>query len=203
VSRYVASQGGFVVTKEADRGGDAVTRVHMTVRVPSARFEATLSELRKYGAVLKEVESGKDVTEDHADTEAELRAKRKLEERLLGIVEASKTVKEMLEVEGELTRVRADIERLEGHAQYLENRAALATIDLTLVSPNQPAPADDESVSSELANAVRTAGTVFVRVTTGVIVALGALAPLSLPVLGGLVWRRRRRRLAEASFSAS
>jgi hypothetical protein len=54
------------------------------------------------------------VTEGYSDTGAQLRAKRSLEERLLAIVASAKSVKEMLEVESELARVRttSDARRL-------------------------------------------------------------------------------------------
>lgn len=199
VSRDVVSHGGFVVKKEAERSDEAVLRVDMVVRVPSSAFEATLGELRHRGTVLKESASGNDVTEEFTDTNSELRAKRKLEERLLGIVEASKTVKDMLEVENELGRVRADIEKLEGHARYLSDRAAFATIHASFVSPTQPIAEDDESVGSRLRNAVAQAKSVFVSVTAGLIVALGAVSPALIPAgLLVLAARRRRRRLALA-----
>src|SRR5262249_13336070 len=115
-------------------------------------------------------------------------------ERLLHIVDGSTSVKDMLEVENELTRVRTDIERLEGHAKLLENQASFATIHAVLASPGQPLVHDAESVASRFANAFRTSGTLFVHVTTAIIVAIGALLPIAVPTLiAWFVWRRRRR----------
>ncbi|HVU00892.1 MAG TPA: DUF4349 domain-containing protein [Polyangiaceae bacterium] len=193
-TELATTRGGFVVTKELFRTEDVVSRAHVVVRVPGAELEHTLADLRKSGTVLSETESGRDVTEEHADTEAELRAKRKLEERLLAIVSAAKSVKEMLEAETELVRVRTDIEKLEGHAQYLENRAALATLTLSVVAPNLPMAEDDETVSSRFKNAFRLAGTVFLNVSTGIVVACGAVLPFAVPIGVGIAVRRRRRK---------
>lgn len=199
VSRAVAARGGFVVTKEAARSDDAIYRVELVLRVPSADFELALAEVRRRGTVLKESASGRDVTEEYTDTEAQTRAKRRLEERLLAIVAASRSVKEMLEVETELGRVRGDIERLEGHSRYLANRASFSTIHASFVSPSQPLEVAEESVSSRLRNAMREARTVFVSVTAGLIVAMGAILPALVPVLLVMGVRRRRRRLAVES----
>jgi len=196
VSRAVAARGGFVVTKEAARSDDAIYRVELVLRLPSADFELALAEVRRRGTVLKESASGRDVTEEYTDVEAQIRAKRRLEERLLAIVAASKSVKEMLEVETELGRVRGEIERLEGHSRYLSNRASFSTIHASFVSPSQPVALAEESAGSRLRNAMREARSVFVSVTAGLIVAMGALLPALVPVLLVMGVRRRRRRLA-------
>jgi hypothetical protein len=104
IGRYVADVGGYVVNREADRSDVTVTNVAMTIRVPAPKFESALTELRRHGTVLSESATGRDVTEEFTDTEAQLKAKRRLEERLLHIVDGSGSIKDMLEVENELTR---------------------------------------------------------------------------------------------------
>lgn len=148
--------------------------------------------------MLAESASGQDVTEDFWDTEAQLKSKRHLEERLLHIVDGSGSVKDMLEVENELTRVRTDIERLEGHSRMLANRVAFATIHAKFESPIQPVTAPAESVASRLENTFEEAGSLFMHVTTGIILALGAIAPLAVPTGAVLLVLRRRRRVLTA-----
>jgi hypothetical protein len=199
VGRFVAEAGGYVVNREADRSDETVKNVAMTLRVPAPKFESALAELRGHGTVLTESATGRDVTEEFTDTEAQLKSKRRLEDRLLHIVDGSGSVKDMLEVENELTRVRTDIERLEGHSRLLTNQTAFATIQATFVSPAQPIVHDGESVGSRFANAFRTAGGVFVAVATGLIVGVGALGPVALPAGALYLIVRRRRRFAPAS----
>lgn len=201
MGRYVADIGGYVVSREAERSDDVVRTVEMTLRVPASKFEGAIGELRRHGSVLSESVSGQDVTEDFTDTDAELKSKHRLEDRLLHIVEGSSSVKDMLEVETELTRVRTDIERLEGHSRFLANRVAFATIHATFVSPIQPGVEDGESTTSRLANAFREAGSLFTHVVVGMIVALGAVLPVAVPT-GAAFWiLRRRRRFREARAS--
>src|SRR5262249_24142786 len=136
------------------------------------------------------------------DARAEISAKRKLEERLLAIVASAKSVKEMLEVEGELARVRGEIEKLEGRTRYLENRAAFATIRLSLQSPSQPATPVAESVGSRLSNAVGESCSLFLNVTTGLIVTFGAILPFLVPAAFAALYVRRRRRVQKALLAA-
>jgi hypothetical protein len=195
MGQYAADAGGYVVSREAERNDDVVKSVRMVIRVPASKFETALGELRRRGTVLSEAATGQDVTEEFSDTQAQLGSKRKLEERLLHIVEGSSSVKDMLEVENELTRVRTDIERLEGHSRLLENRVAFATIHATFESPAQPLAADAESTLSRFKNTFEEAGGIFMHVTMGIVFVAAAVAPVALPAGAVLLFLRRRRRL--------
>jgi hypothetical protein len=201
-SLAVSRAGGFVLSRDAESSEESVVRVALVLRVPVEKLEATLAELRQGGAVLDESRTGRDVTEEYSDTRAELAAKRKLEERMLVVLSSAKTVKEMLEVEGELARVRGEADKLEGRTRYLENHASLATINLSIVSPVQPVAPVAESVSSRLKNAFGESCRLCFQVTTGLIVAFGALTPLLLPVGVALFLYRRRRAAQKALLSA-
>ena len=195
-TQLVASRGGYVASRETIGGGGAVARVELVLRVPAAALEEVLSALRKKGTLLTESQSGQDVTDDFTDTEAQLRAKKSLEERLLTIVASAKSVKDMLEVEAELARVRTEIERLDGHARALADQTSFATIRLSLESPTQPLAENGELGWSKVRRAFAEAGGLSLSVVTGIIVVLGALAPFL--AIGGacfllaIVVRRRR-----------
>ena len=69
------------------------------------------------------------------DLEAQLRSLTREEGRLLELLERANTVSEILVVEGELIRIRTQIERLQGSLNFLERRVALATITVSLIPP--------------------------------------------------------------------
>jgi hypothetical protein len=202
-SGVAARSGGYVLSRDAASSEDTVVKVAMVLRVPAEKLEPVMDELRRTGSVLDESRTGRDVTEEFSDTKAELGAKRKLEERLLGILGAAKSVKEMLEVEGELARVRGEADKLEGRMRYLENRAAFATITLSISSPVQPIVPIAESLGSRLGNAFSESCSLCFQVTTSIIVAFGALSPLLVPAaLGVFLYRRHRRAARKALLSA-
>ena len=201
-SLVVSRAGGFVLSRDADSSEEAVVRVSMVLRVPVEKLEPTLAELRQGGKVLDESRTGNDVTEEYSDARAELTAKRKLEERMLVVLSSAKTVKEMLEVEAELARVRGEADKLEGRMRYWESHTALATIHLSIVSPTQPVGPVAESVSSRLKNAFIESCRLSFQVTTGIIVALGALSPLLVPAGVAFYLYRRRRMAQKALLSA-
>lgn len=180
IINLAASAGGFVVQADKTGVGDEVTRVEVTLRVPEKEFEPTLVRLRALGTPLREQIGGQDVTEEFVDLQARLRAKQKLETRLTEILGQAASVKETLEVENELARVRTEIEQLQGRSKYLEDRVRMSTIHVTATAPFQPTAVDPESFASHMAEAFDTAGDAFVAVVGGLVVVAGALAPLGI-----------------------
>ncbi len=108
----------------------------MTVRVPAAKFSESLDEIRKMGnRVIVETVKGQDVTEEFIDIEANLKAKKALEEQFLEIMKRGNTVQDALNVQREIANVRGEIEKIEGRKRFLENQASLSTIKIKLQSP--------------------------------------------------------------------
>lgn len=188
--------GGYVASRNDRHAGTQVTESAITLRVPASAFAAVLDQLKESGRVVEEQVSGQDVTAEFVDTKARLRAQRVLEERLLGLSAAQQGVKDLLEVERELSRVRSEIERLEGHERLLENQTSFATLDVVVRSPEQPRVAGITGIGSRLENAVYDGAQVALTVTLASIqVAIAFLPFLPLPLCGYLLYRMRRRRL--------
>lgn len=141
IAAVAEKHGGFVVTTEAkqnkpDVQGTPATVVNISVRVPANAFGAALDEIRRLdGRILREKITGQDVTEEFIDLEARLRAKRALEAQFLEIMKRAQKVADALEVQSQIAEVRSEIERMEGRRRFLENQAALSTINVMLHTP--------------------------------------------------------------------
>lgn len=108
----------------------------MTVRVPAAKFDEALNEIRAATSrVIVESIKGQDVTEEFIDIEARLKAQKALETQFLEIMKQSKTVADALNVQTEIARVRGEIEKIEGRKRFLESQASLSTIKIRLTAP--------------------------------------------------------------------
>ena len=134
--RIAESLGGFV-ERLSSAGGDEPPQADLTIRVPQAQFSPALERLEALGVVQFRTLGREDVTERHIDLSARLKSARREEQSLLALLERSGSVAEILAVERELARVRADIERGQGQLDFLERRVDLATIRLTLLPPEQ------------------------------------------------------------------
>ncbi|HYO92406.1 MAG TPA: DUF4349 domain-containing protein, partial [Pyrinomonadaceae bacterium] len=78
-----------------------------------------------------------DVTEEYIDLEARIRAKQALETQFMEIMKQAKTVTDALEVQEQLSEVRAQIEQMEGRRRFLENQTSLSTVTVTIMPPSQ------------------------------------------------------------------
>lgn len=133
--RAIAEGSGGFVEHLSSSGGPERQRANLTIRVPQAQFAAALDRIEELGEVLSRNIGSEDVSAQFIDLEARLRSSLKEEESLLNLLERAGVVSEVLAIERELFRVRADIERFQGQLNFLERRVDLATISVSLSSP--------------------------------------------------------------------
>ncbi len=201
---------GYIVQTDSYRTATDNLAATVTIRVPSARFDEALSELRKLAwKVQRESTSGEDVTDQYVDLEARLKAQKATEEELLALLRevrqsegnAQEKAEAILSIYQRLTEVRTQIEKLQGQMQYLEKMSAMATITLELLprEPEVEKPVVEEGFAP--LRTLREAARVLVQILQGLVNALIWIAVVALPLwaVAGLVvflWVRRRRRRA-------
>ncbi|MCH9018513.1 MAG: DUF4349 domain-containing protein, partial [Chloroflexi bacterium] len=110
----------------------------MTIRIPQAQFFTALERIEALGEVQSKNLGTEDVSEQFIDLEARLTSSLREEESLLSLLGRSGTVSEVLAIERELARVRAEVERWQGQLNFLERRVDLATITVSLFPPQLP-----------------------------------------------------------------
>lgn len=179
ISSIANTQGGFVVTSESQQIGENGQRMTVIIRVPAAKFDDTLKQIRALaGRLLREKASGQDVTEEFVDLTARLKAKHALEDQFLEILKKATKVSDMLEVQNNLNNVRTEIERIEGRMRFLENQASLSTITITLQTPQPLVSGTSRGFMYKLKDAVSDAIEIAQDVFLGLIRFVGLLVPL-------------------------
>jgi hypothetical protein len=111
----------------------------MRLGVPVDRFETVLKALRDLGTVSNESASGEDVTDQYFDLNSRLNNLTATRDRLRDFLNDAKNVEEALRVNDELRVIEEDIAVIQGRINYLADRAAFSTIDLT-INPFVPTP---------------------------------------------------------------
>jgi hypothetical protein len=99
-----------------------------------------MERLEGLGEVQNRNVGSEDVSERFIDMEARLKSALRQEESLLSLLKRAQQVSEILTIERELTRVRSEIERLQGQLNFLERRVELATISVSLFPPQEEVP---------------------------------------------------------------
>jgi hypothetical protein len=190
VRQNAAQFGGFVANTAMLTGKDEQRSATLQLRVPSAQFDAAVSALSQLGKVESVSVNAEDVAEEYVDLGARLANARRVEARMAELL-ATRTGKlsDVLTVEQELARVRQEAERYEARMRWLERRATLSSLD---VSIHEKLPLiDSPRGRSPILEAFAEAWERMVSFVAWLIAMLGILVPLGgLLLLGALVVRR-------------
>ena len=127
--------GGFVESSTVS-GDDEDAFAEVTIRVPQEAFPEALDRIRRIGEVQSEDLRAQDVTEQFIDLDARLRSALRTEGSLLDLLDRATDVADVISIERELSRVRSDIERLQGQLNFLERRVSLSTLTVSLFTPS-------------------------------------------------------------------
>ncbi len=158
--RVIAESLGGFVEQMSSFGNMENQQATITIRIPQDRFFSALDRLSELGEVRSQSVGSEDVSEQFIDMGARLKSALREEESLLSLLDKARLVSEILTIERELSRVRSEIERLQGRLNFLERRVELATISISLFSPGvevgEPPSASLTIESSDVTGSVET-----------------------------------------------
>ncbi|HYL67922.1 MAG TPA: DUF4349 domain-containing protein [Candidatus Limnocylindria bacterium] len=124
---------GYIAELSTSSPQNTARTLTATVRIPSSQLEAALTELKQLGRVEQESQSGEDVTKQFVDLAARLKNSRATEQRLLNVLRNNAgKVKDILETEKEIERVRGEIEEMEADQRALKTRIDFAGLQISL-----------------------------------------------------------------------
>jgi hypothetical protein len=199
VPQLVKQFEGYIASASVDRSQGSWLSGRWTVRIPVANYNPFLDEATKLGIAERREQTAEDVTEEYVDLEARIANKKKLEERVLALLEAKTgEIKDVIEVERELARVREEVERMQGRIEFLRNRTAFTTITLNVREERDYVPPQAPTFTGRIASvwsgsleALRKAGEAFVLVVVALFPWAVLAAVIILPF--SLLVRRRFR----------
>jgi hypothetical protein len=102
----------------------------LRLRIPTQAFTNVVGAVETLGTVTGRHVETEDVTAQYVDTDARLKNKQVLRDRLRGLLEKATEVKDVLAIETELNRVQSDIDAMEALIKGLKGRVDFATLDL-------------------------------------------------------------------------
>ena len=188
--------GGYVASTDITTGKSQLRNARLEMKVPAERFDASLSGLTPIGKVESVGVESEDVGEQFVDVSARMENARRLEQRLIGLL-ATRTgkLKDVLDVEQTLARVREEIERYEGRIRYLRAHTAMSTLSVYV---HEPVPIVAAAGRGPISEAFRQAWRNFVLLLAFGVQSLGVVLPLGTIAIA--VWiLTRRLRVARAS----
>lgn len=147
----VSLRGGFVASNKTDRRYNNNQSGIWVVRLPVAQYAEFLTSVSALGFAESRTEKAQDVTEEYVDVTARIKNKKKLEVRVLEMLDKRNgPLKDVLEIERELSRVREEIERMEGRLRFLQDRTSLATVTICCREQKEYQPTEAPTLASRI-----------------------------------------------------
>jgi anti-sigma factor RsiW len=209
VQRLVTAHGGYIEKLDAKAQSGDSRSLSVALRVPAKELEGLLVDLRKLGHVEEESKSNEEVSAEYVDLQARLKVAQATERRLVELLGArTGRLEDVLDVERELARVRAEVESMQGQSALMLHRVSYATVQVELSEEYHQKLQSQSSMGTKLRNAL----------LAGVQNLLDAIVALLIFVLNyglsilfwlalfmtpvWLIWRRlRARQLAKSGSS--
>lgn len=183
--QVVDSYGGFISSSNISSGKHETSTI--VLRVPAARFDAAMRQLRApgLGAVRSEQVSGEDVGQQLVDLSARARNLRAQSRALVRLMNQAVTVSDTIKIQNELFDIQGQIEELDGRLRYLHDQADMSTITMLLAPPAavHHHPGQPTAIGSALRRSWQRA----TDVVTAVIVGAGVVIPVALLALVALL----------------
>ena len=104
----------------------------MVLRIPTADFDDAMSELEKVAALVSSKRQSADVTTQVLDIDVRVEAQQRSIDRIQVLFDHATSIKDIVSIEGELSRRQADLASLQAQQRYLADQTSMSTITLAV-----------------------------------------------------------------------
>jgi len=133
LARLVSERGGYIAETNVGGSSGSPRQGTWKVRIPVEQYEAFMTAASALGELQSTQSNSDDVSAEYYDVEARIKNKQVEEARLIQLLQkATGKLGEILQVEREISRVRGEIEQMQGRLRVLANLSSLTTITITM-----------------------------------------------------------------------
>ena len=202
----IVGLGGYVGASTTSNDGEQPS-AQITYRIPAAKWESALDLLRGLNGlttkVVTEHTEAVEVTSQVIDLQARIANLRASETAFQGIAAKATKISDVLEVQGQLTQTRGEIETLTAQLKDLNDRAGYASLTVQYNVPIlavevaqkgwDPASVIDEASASMVSvlQGLATAGIWFAIVWLPILLVMGLVAVIAVAIARRLGYGRR------------
>jgi hypothetical protein len=184
---------------ETDDEGSAL-RARLQLRVPTAQFDNAMQDLGDVATLVASSGNTEDVTTEVLDRTIRIQVQRRSIDRISLLLDRATSIRDIVNIEAQLSQRQADLAVLEKEARYLDDQTAMATINVSVerTKDKKPAHHQDKDDSGFFAG-LSSGWDGLTTFSEGLATVVGALLPwlvvagvLAIPGLP--LYRRLRRR---------
>ena len=146
VRKVVDAHGGSISedNTETDKRGEAL-RSRMVLRIPTSDFGTAMAELERAATLVASKRQSADVTTEVLDIDARVEAQQRSIDRIQVLFDSATSIKDVVSVEGELSRRQADLASLLAQQRYLADQTSMSTITVTVERTRDQATGEPET----------------------------------------------------------
>jgi hypothetical protein len=172
---------GRVDSRSEDAGsGSGPARTSVVLRVPTAKLDGAIRDLKDLGTVQSAETTSEDVTAQRVDLDARIKALQTSVDRLLAIMADSRDPEALIRAEDALSERQAELDSLRAQRDQLGDRIEYSTVDIGFIAEQVGGPAPQEYQG--FTGQIERGWDGLVAVITGLVMLFG----LMLPWLGAL-----------------
>ena len=190
ILKLVSSHQAYV-SEDRENRSEFSTEQTLVVRIPAAQFDAFLENISRgiESFDVRRVEA-LDLTDQFVDIEARLKTKKETESRYRELLKQANAVEDILKIEEQVDKLRAEIESAEGRLRLLQDRESFSTLSITFYQLH--------FASSDFGNRLQASLAIGWKGVIEATILLTALWPLLTAgvIVAMIVWYSRRRRIA-------
>ncbi|MDQ6418977.1 DUF4349 domain-containing protein [Paenibacillus sp. LHD-117] len=200
----INTSGGYIL-QFSDSRYDGEIGSQYTIKVPAQGFMSFVDRISNIPNLqIEKSLSGKDVSEEYVDLESRLKAKRVVEDRLLGMMEKASKADDLLQFSNQLAVVQEQIEQILGRLRYLDANVAYSTIELRVYQKDQKLASAEhmnpKSFGSKLSDALTGSSKAVLNglqllliVFVGALPVIAVLAVVGIPIYLYVKYRRTQK----------
>lgn len=167
-----------------------------TIRVPVARYDEFLAAAGTLGELQRRTENSREVTAEFYDLQTRIRNKDLEEKRLLKhLQESTGKLEEILAVEKEISRVRTEMEQMQGQLRVLQDLTALSTVTLNVSELQGYVPVESPSFGTRISRAWTQSLDGLLTAAQLIVIAVVAVTPwlvvIFTPIVAAILLLRR------------
>lgn len=200
LAELIKSSGGYLSNTDIQSYTQQRQTATWKVRIPAERFDAFLAAVGKLGELQQNRVNSDDVSQEYYDLEARIANKQREESRLQKhLADSTGKLEDILAVERELSRVRGEIEQMQGRLRFLASQTAMSTVTISATEVRDFVPPASPAFTTQIGRTFAQSVAHLVEFGKWLVLAVVSLAPwiplivVALLILRVLISRAGRR----------
>ncbi|MHC5543166.1 DUF4349 domain-containing protein, partial [Singulisphaera rosea] len=200
LAELVKSSNGYLSNTDIQSYTQQRQTATWKIRVPADRFDAFLAAVGKLGELQQNRVNSDDVSQEYYDLEARIANKQREESRLQKhLADSTGKLEDILAVERELSRVRGEIEQMQGRLRFLASQTAMSTVTISATEVRDFVPPASPAFTTQIGRAFARSVAQLVEFGEWLVLAIVSITPwiplilVALLILRVLMSRAGRR----------